>query len=67
MVVEYGSFTIRMEFWLCSQEAERCPLSGAVSLCNPFDLVVADEDFHIGFNNVYDKSLANGLRKIFAK
>uniref|UniRef100_A0A7I4CUT1 AB hydrolase-1 domain-containing protein n=2 Tax=Physcomitrium patens TaxID=3218 RepID=A0A7I4CUT1_PHYPA len=49
------------------QEAERCPLSGAVSLCNPFDLVVADEDFHIGFNNVYDKSLANGLRKIFAK
>jgi predicted alpha/beta-fold hydrolase len=30
------------------QEAERCPLSGAVSLCNPFDLVIADEDFHKG-------------------
>jgi predicted alpha/beta-fold hydrolase len=49
------------------QEAERCPLSGAVSLCNPFDLVIADEDFHKGFNNIYDKSLARGLRKIFSK
>jgi hypothetical protein len=49
------------------QEAESCPLSGAVSLCNPFDLVISDEDFHKGFNNIYDKSLAGGLRKIFAK
>ncbi|KAG0570302.1 hypothetical protein KC19_6G152600 [Ceratodon purpureus] len=49
------------------QEAEECPLSGAVSLCNPFDLVIADEDFHKGFNNIYDKSLARGLRKIFSK
>lgn len=49
------------------QEGDHCTLSGAVSLCNPFDLVVADEDFHKGFNNVYDKSLARGLRKIFKK
>lgn len=36
-------------------------------MCNPFDLVISDEDFHKGFNNIYDKSLAGGLRKIFAK
>lgn len=49
------------------EEAGNCPLSGAVSLCNPFNLVIADEDFHKGFNNVYDKALARGLRKIFQK
>ncbi|KAG9128638.1 hypothetical protein Leryth_017117 [Lithospermum erythrorhizon] len=49
------------------QEGESCRLSGAVSLCNPFDLVIADEDFHKGFNNVYDKALANSLRRIFMK
>lgn len=49
------------------QESHSCPLSGAVSLCNPFDLVIADEDFHKGFNNVYDRSLANALCKIFKK
>ncbi|KAK3030674.1 hypothetical protein RJ639_035878 [Escallonia herrerae] len=49
------------------QESHRCPLSGAVSLCNPFNLVIADEDFHKGFNNVYDKALANALCKIFQK
>ncbi|CAA6663340.1 unnamed protein product [Spirodela intermedia] len=37
----------------------------AVSLCNPFNLVIADEDFHKGFNNVYDKALAGALRRIF--
>jgi len=47
--------------------AGNCPLSGAVSLCNPFNLVIADEDFHKGFNNVYDKALARGLRKIYQK
>lgn len=47
------------------EESHSCPLSGAVSLCNPFNLVVADEDFRKGFNIVYDKSLSNGLRKIF--
>ncbi|KAK9287573.1 hypothetical protein L1049_015994 [Liquidambar formosana] len=48
-------------------ESHSCPLSGAVSLCNPFDLVIADEDFHKGFNIVYDKSLASALCKIFKK
>ncbi|KAK1382268.1 Embryogenesis-associated protein EMB8 [Heracleum sosnowskyi] len=50
-----------------SQESDACLLTGAVSLCNPFDLVIADEDFHKGFNNVYDKALASSLRKIFKK
>ncbi|PIA34856.1 hypothetical protein AQUCO_03700257v1 [Aquilegia coerulea] len=49
------------------EESQRCSLSGAVSLCNPFNLVLADEDFHKGFNNIYDQSLARGLRKIFKK
>ncbi|XVE64607.1 hypothetical protein DITRI_Ditri07aG0114300 [Diplodiscus trichospermus] len=49
------------------QESHSCRLSGAVSLCNPFNLVIADEDFHKGFNNVYDKALARALCKIFQK
>eukprot|EP00897_Mesotaenium_endlicherianum_P004421 jgi/Mesen1/4006/ME000211S03190 len=49
------------------QEGEDTPLSGAVSLCNPFDLVLADRNFHVGFNNVYDKSLSRALNKIFKK
>ncbi|KAK4486558.1 hypothetical protein RD792_009243 [Penstemon davidsonii] len=49
------------------QESHSCPLSGAVSLCNPFNLVIADEDFRKGFNVVYDKALANALRKIFMR
>ncbi|GMH09580.1 hypothetical protein Nepgr_011421 [Nepenthes gracilis] len=49
------------------QESHNCPLSGAVSLCNPFNLTIADEDFRKGFNKVYDKALARSLRKIFKK
>ncbi|KAF8028029.1 hypothetical protein BT93_E0826 [Corymbia citriodora subsp. variegata] len=49
------------------EESHKCPLSGAVSLCNPFNLVIADEDFRKGFNNVYDKALARSLREIFKK
>ncbi|KAG2398169.1 Embryogenesis-associated protein [Vigna angularis] len=49
------------------QESLNCPLSGAVSLCNPFNLVVADEDFRKGFNNIYDKALSKALCKIFKK
>ncbi|XP_010426624.1 PREDICTED: embryogenesis-associated protein EMB8-like [Camelina sativa] len=49
------------------QESHNCPLTAAVSLCNPFDLVIADEDFHKGFNNVYDKALSRSLRRIFSK
>ncbi|KAK4262949.1 hypothetical protein QN277_028436 [Acacia crassicarpa] len=49
------------------QESHNCPLSGAVALCNPFNLVVTDDNFHKGFNNVYDMALAKGLRKNFKK
>ncbi|KAF0935928.1 hypothetical protein E2562_036672 [Oryza meyeriana var. granulata] len=49
------------------EETDKCVLSGAVSLCNPFNLVIADEDFHKGFNNVYDRALARALRNIFKK
>ncbi|KAK2664386.1 hypothetical protein Ddye_002960 [Dipteronia dyeriana] len=49
------------------QESHSCPFSGAVSLCNPFNLVISDEDFHKGFNNVYDKALTSALCKIFKK
>lgn len=49
------------------QESHTCPLSGGVSLCNPFNLVMADDNFHKGFNNIYDKALANSLRKIFKR
>ncbi|KAJ1280204.1 hypothetical protein BS78_04G213300 [Paspalum vaginatum] len=49
------------------EETDKCPLSGAVSLCNPFNLVIADEDFHKGFNNVYDRALARALTTIFKK
>ncbi|KAG9452598.1 hypothetical protein H6P81_005502 [Aristolochia fimbriata] len=50
-----------------AQESHNCVLSGAVSLCNPFNLVIADEDFRKGFNIVYDQALAGGLRRIFKK
>lgn len=49
------------------QESHSCSLSGAVSLCNPFNLPIADEEFRKGFNIVYDKALANALRNILKK
>ncbi|KAL0326721.1 UNVERIFIED_CONTAM: Embryogenesis-associated protein [Sesamum angustifolium] len=49
------------------QESFSCPLAGAISLCNPFNLIIADEDFRKGFNIVYDKALANALCKIFRR
>ncbi|KAK6146509.1 hypothetical protein DH2020_020378 [Rehmannia glutinosa] len=48
-------------------ESFSCRLAGAISLCNPFNLVIADEDFRKGFNIVYDKALANALCKIFKR
>ncbi|KAI4312675.1 hypothetical protein MLD38_037476 [Melastoma candidum] len=48
-------------------ESHHCTLSGAVSLCNPFNLIIADEDFRKGFNNIYNKALAKGLRSIFKR
>eukprot|EP00898_Chlorokybus_atmophyticus_P005391 jgi/Chlat1/5853/Chrsp4S06235 len=49
------------------QEGERTPLLAAVSLCNPFDLVLADAGFQVGFNKVYDRRLARSLRNIFTQ
>ncbi|XP_068636186.1 embryogenesis-associated protein EMB8-like [Aristolochia californica] len=49
------------------QESDNCPLSGAVSLCNPFNLVIADENLRKGFNKVYDRSLRSALCKIYKK
>ncbi|XP_078440348.1 esterase/lipase/thioesterase family protein [Wolffia australiana] len=49
------------------EKSKDCCISGAVSLCNPFNLVIADEDFRKGFNNIYDKALAGGLRRIFRR
>ncbi|CAH9124948.1 unnamed protein product [Cuscuta epithymum] len=49
------------------QQSDSCPLCGAVSLCNPFNLPTADEDFRKGFNIVYDKALAKALSNIFKK
>jgi hypothetical protein len=43
------------------------PLAAAVSLCNPFDLVLADKAFAAGFNRLYDANLARSLRTIFAR
>lgn len=48
-------------------ESHACPLSGAVSLCNPFNLVYAFEEFTKGFNRVYDKALARSIRNIFKR
>ncbi|KAK9136135.1 hypothetical protein Syun_015465 [Stephania yunnanensis] len=48
-------------------ESQNCPLSGAVSLCNPFNLVMADEDIRKGLNNIYDRAIASSLSKIFQK
>ncbi|CAG9467412.1 unnamed protein product [Pedinophyceae sp. YPF-701] len=49
------------------EEGARTPLTAAVSMCNPFDLVVADRNFNRGFNNIYNWNLAKALRKIFRK
>lgn len=68
---EFGNLCRRyyqvLIFFSLLQESHNCPLTAAVSLCNPFDLVIADEDFHKGFNNVYDKALSKSLRRIFSK
>ncbi|GMI85258.1 hypothetical protein like AT3G50790 [Hibiscus trionum] len=49
------------------REYHRCSLSGAVSLCNPFNLVIADENLRKGFNNIYDRALRGGLSTTFSK
>ncbi|KAK9809973.1 hypothetical protein WJX72_002837 [[Myrmecia] bisecta] len=49
------------------EEGDKTPIEAAVSMCNPFNLVVADQNFHVGFNRIYDHNLANSLRAIYAK
>ncbi|KAL5719012.1 hypothetical protein ACHQM5_011850 [Ranunculus cassubicifolius] len=49
------------------QESNNCSLSGAVSLCNPFKPVLANEDLRKGFNNIYEKVLAGTMRNFFKK
>ena len=57
----------RVGFGGVVQEGGGTPLAGAVSLCNPFDLVRADVAFQTGFNRFYNHRLAEGLKKIFRK
>lgn len=64
-VLEYENSLLHLFLWL--QESHACPLSGAVSLCNPFNLVYAFEKFTKGFNRVYDKALARSIRNIFKR
>ena len=49
------------------EEGDKAPIAAAVSLCNPFDLVISDANFSTGFNRVYDTNLATSLRTIHAK
>ncbi|GJR08588.1 reverse transcriptase [Tanacetum coccineum] len=56
-----------MLFLRNEQESDSCLLSGDASLCNPFNLVIADEDFHEGFNVVYSKAISSSLRRIFKR
>ncbi|GJZ30351.1 hypothetical protein Tco_0575398 [Tanacetum coccineum] len=45
----------------------RCLLLGAVSLCNPFNVALTDEDMNKGFNKVYSKGLGNSLSQVFRR
>ncbi|KAD3641407.1 hypothetical protein E3N88_30631 [Mikania micrantha] len=49
------------------KEAGGRRFSGAVSMCNPFDLVMSDEDLCKGFNRIYNRSLAKALSGILKK
>ncbi|XP_076881400.1 embryogenesis-associated protein EMB8-like [Bidens hawaiensis] len=41
--------------------------SGAVFMCNPFDLVISDENICKGFNRIYNRSLGKALGSILKK
>lgn len=41
--------------------------SGAVSMCNPFNLVMSDEDICKGFSKIYNQSLGKALGGILKK
>eukprot|EP01025_Chloroclados_australasicus_P011095 TRINITY_DN14807_c0_g1_i1.p1 TRINITY_DN14807_c0_g1~~TRINITY_DN14807_c0_g1_i1.p1 ORF type:complete len:455 (-),score=59.69 TRINITY_DN14807_c0_g1_i1:247-1476(-) len=46
------------------EEGSKTPITCAVSLCNPFELVICDKNFRKGFNRIYDQRLGTGLAKI---
>jgi predicted alpha/beta-fold hydrolase len=49
------------------EEGEACKLSGAVAMCNPFDLNACDDALSRGFfGTVYSRSMAKNMRKLFA-
>ncbi|CAL8470709.1 g10251 [Coccomyxa elongata] len=49
------------------EEGPNTPISAAVSMCNPFNLVTCDNNFHVGFNRIYDRNLAHSLRNIYKR
>eukprot|EP00798_Chlamydomonas_sp_ICE-L_P019932 gene19932-26638_t len=44
-----------------AEEGESCKIAAAVSMCNPFNLVISNAAMETGFNKVYDSSLASNL------
>jgi len=48
------------------EEGEAAPLTAAVSLCNPFNLMLSDRTISRGFNRIYDRRLADSLRGILS-
>lgn len=51
-----------------AEEGKACPLRGAASVGNPFDLSMCSSNLaRPGIGKFYDKMLARGLTKIFAK
>eukprot|EP00741_Cyanophora_paradoxa_P014799 tig00020824_g14276.t1 len=51
------------------EEAGACPLAGAASLANPFDLAACAEAFRTGtvHRHVYDPQLTSAMRRMFLK
>ncbi len=49
------------------EEGSNTPLVAAVSMCNPLNLTVSDQNFQIGINQIYNWNLASSLKKIHAK
>ncbi|WIA42853.1 hypothetical protein OEZ86_008779 [Tetradesmus obliquus] len=50
-----------------AEEGEAVPIAAALSLGNPFDLVVSNQHINKGFNRIYNASLTASMRRIVAK
>ncbi|GJZ62259.1 hypothetical protein Tco_0618396, partial [Tanacetum coccineum] len=48
-------------------ESDRCLLSGAVSLCSPFNVALTDDDMNKVFNKVYINGLGTSQSKVFRR